>query len=188
MSLSSLKEIKLDFSWVRGLFVDEERREKNVEETLQLDILPNKSWILDLSYGSGELVKYCAKKWPNLNFVVFNQSTNNITPPNIYTFNLTLDEFASNSNEDYDNLVVKNRVGYRRVIMSYTDTVPQTVFERIDKQLFKDYGNAIKSLLVIYACVGEQIKTSIPYFKEIMSSIDHEFRFHIFRPISDFNN
>jgi hypothetical protein len=186
MSLSSLKEIQLDFSWVRALFEDTSR-EKNIGQSLQLDILPNNSWVLIQTYDSNKIINYCAKKWPNLNFVTFG---NNYDTPskNIYVFDLSLDEFANNSNEHYENFIIKNNVSYRRVLLSNATPASRQTFERIDKQLYKDYGNTIKSLLIIFTSSGDTITHTIPFFKVTMSSFDGKTRVYIFSPISDFNN
>lgn len=183
MSLSSLKEIKLDFSWVRKWF-DDNSREKAIEESLQLNMFPKKSWILVID---NDLVNYCAKKWPNLNFVTFGDSIT--SSGNIYVFNMTLDEFTNNTNEEYENFVIKNRVGYRRVLLSNVAPTNKATFQRIDKQLYKDYGNTIQSQLVVYSSSNDIISsTNIPYFKETLSKFDGKTRVHTFSPISDFNN
>jgi hypothetical protein len=185
MSLSSLKEIRLDYSWVREWF-DNNSREKAIEESLQLNMFPKKSWILMITYDSDRVVNYCAKKWPNLNFVTFSDSIT--SSGNIYVFNPTLDEFTNNTNEEYENFVIKNRVGYRRVLLSYSSHVNDTTFKRIDKQLYKDYGNTIQSQLVIYSSSNDIISGTTPCFKETLSKFDGKTRVHTFSPISDFNN
>ena len=185
MSLSSLKEIKLDYSWVHGLF-ENFSREKNIEESLQLDVLPNNSWVLIQTYDSNKIINYCAKKWPNLNFVTFGNY--NTSFKNIYVFNIALDEFTNNSNEDYDHFVIKNSVSYRRVLLSTSTPANESTFKRIDKQLYKDYGNTIKSLLIIYTSANHVIRGTIPCFKEIMTKFDGKTRVHTFSPISEFNN
>lgn len=182
MFLSSLKEIKLDLGW---LFEDFSR-EKNIEEMLQLDMIPINSWILIISYDSEKIIKYCAKKWPYQKFVTF--SNNLVSSDNIYVFNMSLDEFNNNTNKDYENFVIKNSVGYRRVLVSNASPINDSTFKQIDKQLYKDYGNTLKSQLVIYTSANDRINYSIPHFKETISKFDGKTWIHTFSPTSDFNN
>jgi len=179
MSLSSLKEIKLDFGWIRGLF-DNCIREKRIEESLQIDRIPINSWILVLN--DDDLVNYCAKKWPYYKFVTFSNSMTSSN--NIHVFKLTLDEFANNTNEEYDNFIVKKRVGYRGVFLS--NNISEPVLKRIDKQLYKDYDNTITSKLIVYTSANDHISDFTPYFKEIMRAFDGEMRIYTFIPIFDF--
>jgi hypothetical protein len=175
MSLSSLKEINLDFSWF-----EDTSREKSIEECLQIERIPINSWILVLS--DDDLVSYCAKKWPYHKFVTFSETLRSSN--NIHVFNMTLDEFANNTNKDYDNFILKNRVGYRGVILSNFN---ESTLKQIDKQLYKDYGNTIQSKLVIYSSANNIISNNIPCFKETLSKFDGKTRVHTFSPISDFN-
>jgi len=179
MSLSSLNEIKLDFSWVRALFEDTSR-EKSIEECLSIEKIPINSWMLVV--GDDRLVNYCAKRWPYHKFVTFSDSL--MSSNNIHVFHLTLDEFANNTNEEYDNFIVKNRVGYRGVFLSNIPSEP--ILKRIDKQLYKDYDNEITSKVIVYTSANNQISNFIPYFKEIMCKTDHRLHIQIFHPINDF--
>lgn len=179
MYLSSLKEIKLDFGWIHGFF-EYFSREKSIEECLSIEKIPTNSWMLVI--GDDELVKFCAKKWPYHKFVTF--SDNMTASNNIHVFNLTLNEFANNANEEYDNFIVKNRIGYRGVFLS--NNTSELILKRIDKQMYKDYDNKLTSKLIVYTSVNDQIRNSIPYFKEIMCKTDHQLHIQIFHPINDF--
>lgn len=125
---------------------------KMFEQSLELDILPKNSWILDMSYDDGEFTKLCAFKYPDLNFVFF--ANHELTlPTNVHVFIVSPDAFVNQSNDDYEDFALKNKVSYRRIFVSqkteYWHNIP-ALFERIDKCLYKDYGNTIKSTLTIF--------------------------------------
>jgi hypothetical protein len=182
MSLSSLTEINLDFSWVRQFFI--RKCGEHIADSLDFKMLPDNSWILDIT---GEISAYCAKKWPNLNFVTFKQPNEHHSYNNLHVFEMTFDEFASNNNIAYDDFIVKNRIGYRRVIIS-NSIDNESILKQIDKQLYKDYNNPIQSLLIVYTTAMHRINGTIPHFKLIMESTDNKIRIYTFRPITDFNN
>jgi len=129
------------------------------ETDIELHILPKNSWILDISYDEGNFTKYCAKKYPELNFVFFANKTStyeelkNTLPKNVYVFFLTPNQFVNQTNVAYEDFAINNNIGYRRIFASqgteYWNNYP-AIFERIDKCLFKDYGNTIKSYLLLY--------------------------------------
>jgi hypothetical protein len=83
---------------------------------------------------------------------VYNESKNTF-PKNACVFFLTPNHFVNQTNDAYEEFVINNKVGYRRVFASqgteYWHNFP-ALFERIDKCLFKDYGNTIKSYLLLY--------------------------------------
>lgn len=137
----------------------DEQMFKTFETDVELGILPKNSWVLDMSYDEGDFTKYCAKKYPELNFVFFTNKTDiynesiNTFPKNTHIFFLTPSHFVNQRNNKYEEFVINNNVGYRRVFVSqgteYWYNFP-AIFERIDKSLFKDYGNKIKSYLLLY--------------------------------------
>ena len=137
----------------------DEQMFKTFETDIELRILPKNSWILDLSYDNGDFTKYCANKYPELNFVFFTKKrdiyneSKNAFPKNVNVFFVTPNHFVNQSNNAYEEFVINNMVGYRRVFASqgteYWHNFP-ALFERIDKCLFKDYGNTIKSYLLLY--------------------------------------
>jgi hypothetical protein len=132
---------------------------KTFETDIEIHILPKNSWVLDISYDDGDFTKHCAKKYPDLNFVFFTNKTsiynksNNTFPKNVNVFFVTPNHFVNQSNNAYEDFAINNKVGYRRIFASqgteYWHNIP-ALFERIDKCLFKDYGNTLKSYLLLY--------------------------------------
>lgn len=140
------------------------RWSETMHRTFATDIeLPNllsNMWVLDMSYDdNGDFVKYCAKKYPHLNFVYFAKNTtiyDEMTDNprhNINVFFMTPTHFVNRTNKTYEDFVINNKVGYSRVFASqgleYCYNF-QALFEHIDKCLFKDYGNTIKSYFLFY--------------------------------------
>jgi hypothetical protein len=136
-----------------------EKMFQTFETDIELRILPENSWVLDLSYDEGNFTKYCAKKYPELNFVFFANKTstyeelNNTLPKNAHVFFVTPNHFVNQNNVAYEDFALNNKIGYRRIFASqgteYWTNYP-AIFERVDKCLFKDYGNTIKSYLLLY--------------------------------------
>jgi hypothetical protein len=137
----------------------DEQMFQTFETDIELRILPKNSWILDLSYDEGNFTKYCANKHPELNFVFFANKTSTYDelkktlPKNAHVFFVTPNHFVNQTNVEYEEFTLNNKIGYRRVFASqgteYWTNYP-AIFERIDKCLFKDYGNTIKSYLLLY--------------------------------------
>jgi hypothetical protein len=129
------------------------------ETDIELRILPKNSWILDLSYDDGNFTKYCANKHHELNFVFFANKTSTYEelkktlPKNAHVFFVTPNHYVNQTNVEYEDFALNNKIGYRRIFASqgteYWTNYP-AIFERIDKCLFKDYGNTIKSYLLLY--------------------------------------
>ena len=146
------------------------RWSKKMYRTFENDIeLPNllrNMWVLDMSYDDdGGFVKYCAKKYSHLKFVyfaktaeIYDEMTGN-PQHNVHVFFMTPSIFVNRENKTYEDFVIKNRVGYRRVFASqgleYCYNF-QALFEHIDKCLYKEYGNTIKSYFLAYrvTCSG----------------------------------
>lgn len=184
MSLSSLKEIELDFTWARNFFYS---ANKTYEIALELNNLPKQSWILDMKYDdNGEFVKFCAEEHPDLNFVFFHEIKHTSPqeyskfkssfPQNVRVFYMRPTDFVKNMNQAYDEFIVTNKVGYRRIISGHVDN--DNILSKIDKSLYKDYGNKIPSTLFV---VGDnQLREGNPHFKQHNNN-------HKYYPISDFN-
>jgi len=137
---------------------------KTFETDIELPILLNNMWVLDMSYDdNGGFVRYCSKKYPHLNFVYFAKNTavyDEMTDNprhNINVFFMTPSHFVNRLNKTYEDFVINNKVGYSRVFASqgleYCYNF-QALFEHIDKCLFKDYGNTIKSYFLLYNVNG----------------------------------
>jgi hypothetical protein len=245
MSLSSLKEIHLDYSWIRELYdratplffratqlfdrvnylfwyvfysfyiiepsLSEKTTFQNLLTSLELDILPKNSWILDMTHDDGDFIKFCAKKHPYLNFVFFKKFNNETQeeydtdvstfPENVTVFYMPTESFIKNNNQNYEEFLINNKVGYRRVVSR--DIKHREVFERIDKSLYKDYGNTIKSFLLVYGansdccdnnylkCVsngtlGYESNMLVPLKKQAQMAT--YLRTKTFYPVNDFNN
>jgi hypothetical protein len=131
------------------------------ERNIELRILPESSWILEMSYDDGEFTRYCATRYPALNFVFFTMNTQtynrlrNNFPKNAHVFFMTPDHFIKHSNTNYEDFIINNRVGYRRVFASqgtecWSWNKMSAIFGRIDKSLYKDYDNPIKSYFLLY--------------------------------------
>lgn len=193
MSLSSLKEIKLDFSWVRNFFYTTNPPREEIETVLDLNNLLNNSWVLDMKYNdNGEFVKFCAEKHPDLNFVFFHEIKHTSSqeyskfkssfPQNVRVFYMTPTEFVKNMNPAYDEFIVTNKVGYRRIISSHIDN--DNVLSKIDKSLYKDYGNTLQSMLLI---VGNNPLRENNQFRVSFNYNYYTSKIFIYYPISDFN-
>jgi hypothetical protein len=174
-SLSLLKEIKLDLSWLRNWFIN--KRYTNLQNMLDLNKLPQNCWILDMKYDdNGEFIKSCASKYPQINFVFFHEISHaspeeytlfkSSFPANVHVFYMKPNEFVNNMNQVYNEFISINYVGYRRCIAtSIVDNA--NILSKIDKSFYKNYGNTLPSMLLIVDDI--QLRESSAMFKQHMN-------------------